>query len=430
MQAPRAKAWRARLRLLQVAASDGSAGDMATRFDLAGQDFKRDPAPTFARMRAQGALVESRMPILGPVTFATTYEAAAGLLRTPELFTVDPRRAGRTSVPGLRWLPPTLRPLTRSMLLTDDPEHRRLRKLADAPFRRQAIDAYRPRIAATADALLDALAASPDGDLVRHFARALPLMVICEIMGVPPEERPRFGRWMARISGASSLIDLVLLLPAARRTSAYLRAHFARRRAVPQDDLISALVQPGNDGDRLSDDELLAMCFLLFVAGHVTTTHLIGGAVLALLQHPEQLGRLQADWSRAPSAVDELLRFLSPVQLSKPRYALRDADFAGGRVKRGEVLMAVLGAANLDPLAFEAPERFDIGREKNRHLAFGQGPHLCLGLHLAQAEAEIALQRLFERYPRLRLAVPESELRWSKNYGLRALKRLPLHLNG
>lgn len=403
---------------------------MVEKFDLAGRAFKRDPGPTFARMRAQGPLVESRMPFLGPVTYATTYEAVATLLKSPDDFVVDVRKAGRKSVPGLRWMPRSMQFLAENMLLKDDPEHRRLRRLVDAPFRRDSIDAYRGRIAEIADGLLDGLAAARDGDLVRHFARALPLMVICELMGVPREDLPRFSRWMARISSVRSVPGMFLVLPAAYTTSGYLRRHFARRRAEPRDDLISTLVQPTESGELLSDDELLAMCYLLFIAGHETTTHLISGAVLTLLQHPEQLASLKDDWARAPSAVNELLRYLSPVQLSKPRYAVQDTTIAGAPVKRGAALMAVLASANRDPEAFEQPERLDLGRESNRHLAFGSGPHLCLGLHLAQAEAEIGLQRLFTRYPHLQLAISESEVRWSTRFGLRALERLPLTLDG
>lgn len=401
------------------------------RFDLKGQAFKRDPLPTFAAMRAVGPVVQSRIPLLGTVSFVTTYAEAEALLKDTDRFAVDAFRAGKRSVMGVAWwMPRQIRLLASNMLTKDDPDHRRLRRLVDTAFHRRSVDAYRARIAAIADALIDGLAVAPDGDLVRHLARALPLQVICELLGLPPADRPKFIRWMAAMSSVDSPYGVFRMLPAINRLSDYLRDQFELRRRAPADDLITGLVEAEEAGDQLSPDELLAMCFLLFVAGHETTTHLISGGVPALLQHPEELVWLKADWSRAPTAVDELLRFVSPVQMTKPRFAREDTDFAGVPVKRGTPLMALLASANADPAVFDAPERLDLARRPNRHLAFGSGPHLCLGLTLARAEAEIALERLFTRFPDLGLAVPEDELRWTRRIGLRALERLPVRTGG
>jgi cytochrome P450 len=402
-------------------------GGSATTFDLASQAFKRDPFPTLAEMRAAGPVVRSRVPLLGPVAFATTHEAVTALLKDAERFAVDPHNAGNKRVAGLKWwMPKVLRRLTESMLTKDDPDHRRLRRLVDAAFHRTSVDPYRARIAETADRLIDDLAAAAGGDLVRHFARPLPLAVICDILGLPQADRPRFIKWMAAMSNVASLAGFIRMLPALQRLSRYLRDRFEERRRTPRDDLISALVEAEAAGDRLTEDELLAMCFLLFVAGHETTTHLISGGVLALLQHPDQLARLRADGSLAGTAVDELLRFVSPVQMSKPRYARGDLSLAGVDLARGESVIAMLAAANADPAAFPAPEALDLTRTPNRHLAFGGGPHLCLGLQLARAEAEIALERLLARAPELALAAPEARLRWTPRIGLRALRRLPV----
>jgi cytochrome P450 len=378
-------------------------------------------------MRAAGPVIRARVPILGDVSFVTGYGDAAAMLKDPARFSTDGARVGRSGIVGMKWwMPRQFRLLTNNMMLKDDPEHRRLRKLVDQAFHRGGVEALRPRIAALTDDLLDRLAASADGDLVGHFARALPLAVICELLGLPQEDRPHFTRWMASLTEASTLWGIVRMTFGVRRLIGYLERQFELRRADPRDDLISKLVAAEEEGDRLSADELLAMCFLLFVAGHETTTHLISGGVLALLQHPGELDRLKADWSLAPAAVDELLRFVSPVQMTKPRYAVEDMTVAGVNLKRGEPMIALLASANCDPQAFSQPEKLDITRSPNRHLAFGNGPHLCLGLALAQAEGEIAVERLFTRFPDLRLAVAESELAWGPRIGMRALRRLPV----
>ncbi len=399
------------------------------RFDLKGQAFKRDPLPTLAAMRAAGSVVPSRIPILGKVSFATSYDAVETLLKDKERFVVDPRPIGKKTIRRLPWwFPKRFRPLTESMLGMDDPDHRRLRRLVDKAFHQRSIESYRPMIIAIADRMIDTLKASADRDLVRHVARPIPLQVISDLLGLPEDDRPQLMRWMGGISGASSIIDAFRMLPALQKLSDYLKQHFAKRRVDPRDDLISALVAVEEAGDQLSENELLAMCFILFVAGHETTTHLISGGVLALLQHPAQLERLRTDPALMPSAVDELLRFVSPVQMSKPRFATVDTTLDGAEVEQGERLMALLASANADPAAFEAPEVLDLGRTPNRHLAFGQGPHLCLGLQLARTEMAIVLERLLIRFPRLELAVPEDEIRWTKRVGLRALEALPVRL--
>ncbi|MCL4145758.1 UNVERIFIED_CONTAM: hypothetical protein GTU68_015929 [Idotea baltica] len=313
------------------------------------------------------------------------------------------------------------------MLQKDGAEHRRLRKLVDGAFRRKEIEAWRPRIAVIADRLLDEWDASDDRDLVAHVARDLPLAVICELLGLPDADRPKFSRWMRSFSEMSSIWGFIRLLPAIGKINRYLTATFQERRAAePSDDLISTLVHAEDEGYRMTDDELLAMLFLLFVAGHETTTHLISGGVLALIQHPDQLRRLRDDPALMAPAVDELLRYVSPVEGTKPRFALHDTEFEGVSFKKGQFLMASLSAANTDPAAFEDPEMLDLGRQKNSHVAFGGGVHFCLGAWLAKAEMEVLLERLLARAPSLALAVPESELRWVERIGMRALKSLPL----
>ncbi len=398
-------------------------------FDLTSSTFKRDPSPTCAAMRAAGSIVPVRMPIVGDIHFVTTHASVERLLKAHDMFSVDITKNGRSSISTfLRWTPGPLKLLSENMLQMDGIEHRRLRKLVDHAFRRTEIDALRPGIERIADELIDTLAASHDGDLVRHVARDLPLAVICDMLGLPQDDRPKFTRWMAALSDVSSITGMVRLIPAINKINRYLRRHFDRRRAEPGDDLISTLIQTEADGDRLSGNELLAMCFLLFVAGHETTTHLISGGTLALLQNPGQLERLRDDPSLAVSATDELLRFVSPVMMTKPRMPLEDTTFEGVSLRQGQMIMALLTSANLDPEAFGSPETLDIARAPNRHVAFGAGPHFCLGAWLARAEMEIFLQCIVARARDLQLAVPEEDLVWRKGTGMRALKALPLRL--
>ncbi len=400
------------------------------RFDLGSQSFKRDPFPTLREMRAVGPLVTCRMPIVGKLTYAVHLQRTAeALLKDNERFSVELDRAGRSRFGlVLKLMPRRLKLLANNMLQKDDPDHRRLRKLVDSVFRRAEIEALAPEIERITEGLLDDLAGSDDGDLVRHVARDLPLAVISALLGLPQSDRPKFHAWMTSVSDISSVMGVFTLMPSINKITAYMEAAMEARRAEPRDDLISRLVHAEVEGDQLSDDEIVAMCFLLFAAGHETTTHLISGGVLALLQNPDQLARLRADEGLLPLAVDELLRYVSPVQMTKPRFVVADTEFEGQRLRRGQVMMALLAAANADPAVFDDPEKLDVGRAKNRHLGLGGGPHFCLGAWLARKEMEVLLECLLRRAPDMALAIAEDQLRWSKRGGMRALKALPLSL--
>jgi len=401
----------------------------ANAFDLTSADFKRDPHPTCRAMLEAGPVVPVRLPIVGEVMFATRHASVELLLKDDERFSVDLVERGRSGIARLiRWMPGPLKLLSENMLQKDDPEHRRLRKLVDAAFRRRDIDTLRPAIEKLADDMITDLARSEDRDIVRHVARDLPLAVICDLLGLPHEDRGRFTKWMNALSDVNSIFGMTRLIPALNRINTYLRAQIAAQRKDPGDGLIARLVHAHEDGDQLTDDELLAMCFLLFVAGHETTTHLISGGTLALLQHPEALEALRSNRDLALSATDELLRFVSPVQMTKPRLPKSDLMFEGAPLREGQMVMGLLCAANLDPEVFDNPEALDIARKPNRHLAFGAGPHFCLGAWLARTEMELFLQRLLDRAPHLSLAVPEYQLAWRKGTGMRALKALPVQL--
>ena len=404
------------------------------RVDLSAQAFKQDPFPFLARLRQLGPLIRARLPYFGTVWLTTTYDAAHDLLHDHHRFVQNPLTAGNWGMASiLSWLPRTLQPLSTNMVIRDEPDHRRLRHLVERAFRVRSVAALRPRLEILADEALDNLARqasrATDGvDLLAHFARPFPLAVICELLGLPAEDRPQFTRWAARFSTSSSLLGIVLGLRGLAKTMRYLRDEIGRQTEHPRDGLLAALIEAEEAGDRLSEDELLAMAFLLLVAGHETTLHQISCSVLMLLDHPQQLRELTADWSGLESAVQELLRYVSFAEVSKPRFARADATFCDEPIRRGQMMFACLAAANRDPAVFEHPEQLNLRREPNRHLAFGSGIHYCLGAALASAEIEIALRRLFTRFPNLQLAIPRTRVRFSRRPGSRALTSLPVKL--
>jgi cytochrome P450 len=407
----------------------------AVQLDLTSQAFKRNPFPTLAKMRAAGPVIRLRLPLVGQARVATTYDAVNDLLRDHHRFVQSPITAGNRWMGRIvRWLPGALRPMATNMLLRDPPDHRRLRGLVDQAFQRQSVEALRPRLEALADEALDRLAAkasrSPGGvDLLAHFARPFPLAVICEMLGLPPEDRPKFTRWASSFTNSGGVAGMVWgLLTGISKMLRYCREEFRRQTRHPRGGLIAALIEAEEAGDRLSEDELVAMVFLLLAAGHETTLHQIALSVLTLLDDPQQLAELTADWGLADSAAQELLRYISFALMTKPRYAREDAEFHGQPIRRGEILFACLASANSDPSVFADPERLNLRRQPNRHVAFGAGIHVCLGAKLARVETAIALERLFTRFPKVRLAVPRSRLRYSGRFGARALVALPVRL--
>jgi cytochrome P450 len=256
----------------------------------------------------------------------------------------------------------------------------------------------------------------------------MPVTVIAELLGVPPEDRDRFRQWSdAAVSGnATQEYMEKILIPHMQAFTDYLLAMFEEKRKIPKDDLISALVQAEEAGDKLSEDELLGMVFLLLIAGHETTVNLIGNGVLALLEHPEQLRRLRNDPSLIKSAVEELLRYDGPVETSTERFAGEDVAIGGTIIPKGEMVLVVIAAADRDPERFPEPDTLDIARMENKHVAFGKGIHHCLGAPLARMEGQIAIGTLIERMPNLRLKGSPESLSWRPGMVLRGLKALPM----
>src|SRR5262245_7866862 len=317
--------------------------------DLVSQSFRRDPFPTLARLREAGPVVRVKLPFLGKTWLATTHEAVNKVLKDDGTFVRNASSAGKPAMFGRWWMPRTLRILNETMIGHDDPDHRRLRHLVDQAFNRQSVESMKPSIAGICDSLLERLTGPGLVDLMEGIARPLPLTVICELLGLPEEDRPTFRRWVKALVSATSLWGILWPLPNLFRLMGYFKRHFAQCRQHPRPGLMTALVQAEQDGDKLSENEMLAMAFRLLVAGHETTVHLLGGAILALLEAPEQKARLTADWSLLPSAVEELLRFVCPVPMSEERYASRDVQFHGQALRRGDSIVAWLASANSDP---------------------------------------------------------------------------------
>ncbi|MFI0907850.1 cytochrome P450 [Streptomyces sioyaensis] len=396
--------------------------------DLLDPRNQADPYPLYSRWRAQAPLarLDDQLMLL------TRYEDCAAVLRDgrfghPEAD--DPRFAGRR--PSLDVLVDDDGRPVRGFLGLNPPDHTRMRALVSQAFTRRRVERLAPRIEELTDELFTAMERAPGPvDLIEGLATPLPVAVISELLGVPTADRHRMLTWSHAV--ARALVPDFLLPPGAAEQEAqarreftdYLRELVVERRRAPGDDLLSALVTVHDDGDALTENELLATCTLLLIAGHETTVNLIGNGTLALLRHPDQLARLRRDPALTDNAVEELLRYDSPVQLTV-RFALQDAEVAGVPVPAGSTLLLLIGAANRDPAAYEHPERLDIGRTPLRHLAFGQGIHFCLGAPLARLETQIALRMLLARAPQVRLA---GEPEWKDHITLRGLSRLPLSL--
>jgi cytochrome P450 len=398
---------------------------MTLRLDFTNQDYFRDPAASIERLRSVAPVVEVRFPIIGKVWVTTNYELAGRVLKDSDTFRL--RKSGG-GIAGLRWwMPRIVRTLANNMLTMDEPDHTRLRGIVDEAFRRRAVLDMEPRILAIADGLAGELFADGNpADLVARYARRLPLSVICELLGLPIADRARFMAWAntaARIKGPLSFWRMMRGVSAMRP---YLEERLQAARAHGGEGLIAELVRVEKEGGRISGDEMVAMVFLLLGAGSETTTHLISGSVYELLKNPALRDWLEQDWSRANLAVEEFLRFVSPVQFSKPRYVRKDVTLDGVELKKGDKIMVMIAAANMDSKANESPEKLDLERHPNRHVAFGTGIHFCLGFQLARLEGKCALKALFGRWPKLALAIPADEVRWLPRPGLKAIETLPV----
>ena len=408
--------------------SDGTAEIGA--FSLFTGEHAESAFSLYARLRLQGAVVRlsSPMPAMGAWAI-TRMEEAVRVLRDHARFTVDPRAtalgdllgggAGEEDDGGGFLMQGG------SMLTVDEPDHMRLRGLVSKVFTPRYMEGLRPRVQEIADELLDRVRERGRMDVVEDYAFPLPINVISEMLGVPAADRDRVRVWSGALATGAGRRDAEIAghMRAFRDYTAQL---VAEKRRHPAGDLISRLAAIEEEGDRLSERELLSMITLLIFAGHETTSSLIGTGTLVLLDHPEQMARLQADPALVPAAVEELLRYNGPATTVGPRFAREDVELAGQRIEKGDLIVVALLSANHDETLFADPDDLDVARALNRHIAFGQGIHICLGAPLARLEGDVAFTSLLPRLRDLRLAVPRDSLTWHAALNTRNLAALPV----
>ncbi|MCX5394092.1 cytochrome P450 [Streptomyces sp. NBC_00094] len=381
-----------------------------------GADFTANPYPYYAELRASGPVHEVRMPDGFRFWLVVGHEEGRAAL-------ADPRLAKSPSVIGVR--PPEEDVIGVHLLGADAPDHTRLRRLVTGVFTGRRVEALRPRVERLTRELADAMEPAGRADLVDAYAFPVPITVICELLGVPADDRETFRHWSHELVAPA---DETGFLDAMKGFAAYLDELIEDKRAAgPADDLLSDLIAArAEDGDRLSGPELRAMAYLLLIAGHETTVNLISNTVRNLLTHPEQLAALRADPDLLDGAIEESLRYDGPVETSTFRFTREAVTIGGTEVPAGQSVLVGIGALDRDPARFPEPDRFDIRRDTRGHLAFGHGMHYCLGAPLARLEARIALRTLLDRFPRLALDPEGAPWEWVPGLLIRGVRRLPV----
>jgi cytochrome P450 len=400
------------------------------KFDLNSQEFYRNSHDIFAELREVDPIFQQTSPYGTRMWYVTRYEDVDAVLRDSERFVVDFRRAfDEGALKRLRERPGFMDMVNNHLLTKDGADHHRLRALVNKAFTPRMVASMRPRIQQIAEKLLDQVEGKNAMDLVEEYAFQLPITVIAEMLGIPVEDRDQFREWSDAFVTApfTSGFEDNKFMEGAMGFVMYLGKLFEERRQNPRSDLISGLLQAEEEGDRLNTEELFSMVILLIIAGHETTVTLIGNAMVVIMEHPELYGRLREHPEEMSQAVEEFLRYESPVQRSIARWATVDTMLGDKEIHRGDMLVAVLGSANRDDEIFTHPEEVDIDRESNNsHMAFGKGIHYCLGAPLARLEGEIALNTLLRRLPNLRLAVPERDLQYRQTPLFHAFEHIPV----
>jgi cytochrome P450 len=418
-----------------------SAGQLASEQlgpEQLGADYFQNPLAYFRRMREEGPVTQVRLPYGERAWLITRYAEVRAALADPRL---HKQWAGKLTAPD--WVPDEVTGyLSVHMLNSDPPDHTRLRKLVTKAFTARRIAGLRPRVEAITASLLDAVearAADRDGpggedtvDLIEAFAFPLPVTVICELLGVPARDQARFRGWSRALLSSEGE-------PGSFRAAAEAMFHYftdliaAKRAALtsntgPADDMVSALIEARDSGDSLDERELIAMLWLLLIAGHETTANLIASGTLALLSNPAELERLRSAPELLPGAVEELLRYVNPLNHATDRFTLEPVEIGGVTIPAREWVLCVTSSANRDPGRFDDPDRLDVGRDAGGHVAFGHGIHYCLGAPLARLEGEVAFGALLSRFPGLSLAADPSALRWRASSLIHGLESLPVRV--
>jgi cytochrome P450 PksS len=399
------------------------------RVDITSARFKADPFSFYESLRRDQPVCCVSLPNGTTAWLISRYDDVLAALKDPRLV------KNRRSVPGskkagIAWTPKMFEPLTRNMLDSDPPDHTRLRALVQKAFTPRVVERMHERIEAVSHQLLDEIAPNQSVDLIERYALPIPTTIIAELIGVPPSDRDRFHRWSNTIVSITlSTWSTVRAIPALRSFLRYIRSQVEARRSEPQGDFLSALVAVEESGERLSSDELVAMVFLLLIAGHETTVNLIGNGVLTLIQNRDQMVRLRRNPSGIATAVEELLRYAGPLDMATERFAREAITLGDITIPQDAVVYAVLASANRDERQFMNPDTLDLNREPNRHVAFGHGIHFCLGAPLARLEGQIAIRTLLERTDDFRLPIPPEGIGWRKGLVLRGLTALPVTLD-
>ncbi len=433
---------------------DAEGANGVTVLNITDPHFMATAYGTYDKLRAEGPVVPVRFStgreqeetgtprdrfFNSEAVFVTEYDDVIATL-LDDRFAVDPQTLmtpeEQKQAPET---PEEFRPLTRSIINIDPPDHTRIRKLVQPSFTGRGMEAMRPGIQQIVDSLLDraeqeAAARGEEApnrrmELIEALAYPFPVAVISDMLGIPREDRQQIRGWtqnLLRVDRAGDKAAQEEVRAGLREFAAYLTDLFARKRQVPTDDMISRMVHIQEDDDILTEEEMLATVFLMYLAGHVTTVNLVGNGVVALLSHPEQLAKMQSDPSLAKNMVEETLRYWGPVDFIARRLARENLEIADTPIPRGEHVAVGLASANRDPERFADPDSFDITREEaNRHVAFGRGIHVCLGAPLARVEGQVAFETLIRRYPDLRLEVPAAEIAWGGSF-LRGFRQVPL----
>ncbi|HSI67567.1 MAG TPA: cytochrome P450 [Planococcus sp. (in: firmicutes)] len=381
-------------------------------------DFTKNPYPAYEKLREIDPVHQVLFPDGQRGWMVTRYEEAVKVLKDQRFIKDFSKLYGGKM--------DQMSVFTQNMLFSDPPDHKRLRSLAQKAFTPRMISGMRERIHEIAEELLDEVSEQGEMKLIDDFAFPLPIIVICEILGVPSEDRDKFRLWSNSLIEGTSGEAGVSVYQHMTDFIQYLGQWFAQVKADPKDDLISKLMEAEEEGNRLTEKELYGLVSLLIIAGHETTVNLIGNSILALLAHPDQRELLLERPELIPQAIEESLRFDGPVEFSTSRWAGEDLVLSGKAINRGDLVIVALNSANHDPKQFQKPEMFDLTREKSPHLAFGHGIHFCLGAPLARLEGEIALSSLLKRMPNMKLRVDENELEWRSGMIVRGVKEIPL----
>ncbi|WP_246103033.1 cytochrome P450 family protein [Streptomyces piniterrae] len=414
-----------------------SAAPTSKILELFDSDFISDPHPTLAKLREESPAHLVATPNGLKTWLVTRYEDAKALLTDPRVskdmrvgyglvpqnFADPEKQAHFQAQRGTRKQFAT--ELSTTMLDSDPPDHTRLRKLVAKAFTMRQVEALRPRITELVTELLDAIEDRDEVDLMDALSFPVPFTVICWLLGVPPEDRDKFRRWSNLLTSGQGSEEA---LDASQDMVGYLRALIADKRENPADDMLTALIEATDEGEKLDEIELISMAFLLLVAGHETTVNLLNTGTLALLTNPDQRALLAADAGLWDSAIDEFLRIDAPLANATWRFTLEPIRLGDVLIPKGEFITISLSAAGRDPKRYTDPDRVDITRKNSGHLAFGHGIHHCIGAPLARLEGRIVLGELFRRFPRLSLATPKDELSWRPSFNLRGLASLPVRL--